>query len=68
MSIERYYRQFTPVCDCCGKRLPGEESFDAAVRAKREDGWESRKVNGEWEDICTDCQFEQKGYKCPETK
>lgn len=36
MSIERYYGQYTPVCDYCGARLPGEESFDAAVRAKRE--------------------------------
>lgn len=62
MSIERYYGQYTPVCDCCGERLPGELSFSDAVRAKREAGWESRKVNGEWEDICTDCQFEEKGY------
>ena len=61
MSIERYYGQYTPVCDCC-ERLSGESSFTDAVRAKREAGWESRKVNGEWEDICTDCQFEEKGY------
>ena len=62
MSIERYFRQYTPVCDYCGNRLPGEESFSAAIRAKREAGWECRKVNGEWEDICTDCQFAEKGY------
>lgn len=62
MSIERYFRQYTPVCDYCGNRLPGEESFSAAIRAKREVGWECRKVNGEWEDICTDCLFEEKGY------
>ena len=62
MSIERYGRQFTPVCDYCGERLPGSERFDDAVRAKQEAGWESRKVKGEWEDICTDCQFIEKGY------
>lgn len=62
MSIERYYRQYTPVCDYCGEQLAGEESFDDAVRAKREAGWKCRKVNGEWEDICLDCQFEEKGY------
>jgi len=62
MSIEHYYRQYTVVCDCCGARLPGEENFYDAVRAKREAGWESRKVNEEWEDICADCEFEEKGY------
>ncbi len=36
--------------------------WDDALRAKREVGWESRKVKGEREDICTDCQFEGKGY------
>lgn len=33
--IDRYYRQFTPVCDCCGARLPGGESFAEAVQIKR---------------------------------
>ena len=63
MSIERYYQNYTAVCDCCGQRLPGELSFDAAVRSKQSAGWESRKVDGEWEDVCTDCQFEEKGYE-----
>lgn len=62
MSIERYYRQYTVVCDCCDHRLGGAESFNEAVRMRREAGWESRKVDGEWEDICTDCLFEEKGY------
>lgn len=62
MSIERFYDQFTPVCDCCEARLPGELSFYDAVRAKKDAGWISRKVDGEWEDVCTDCQFEEAGY------
>lgn len=62
MSIERFYGQYTPVCDYCDKTLPGERSYADAIRAKREAGWESRKVDGEWLDICTDCQFEEKGY------
>ena len=61
--IDRNYRQFTPVCDCCGTRLPGGESFAEAVQIKRDAGWISRKVDGEWEDVCTDCQFEERGYK-----
>ena len=63
VSIDRYYRQFTPVCDCCGTRLPGGESFAEAVQIKRDAGWISRKGDGEWEDICTDCRFEERGYK-----
>lgn len=60
--IERFYNFYTPVCDYCEKRLAGEMSFNDAVRAKREAGWESRKVEGEWRDVCSDCLFEEKGY------
>ena len=49
--------------DCCGARLPGGESFAEAVQIKRDAGWIGRKVDGEWEDVCTDCQFEERGYK-----
>ena len=63
MSVERYYRQYTPICDYCGARLPGEGSWADAVRAKRESGWESRMVSGGWKDVCTGCQFEEKGYE-----
>jgi hypothetical protein len=49
MSIERYYNNYTAVCDRCGERLAGADSFDEAVRMKREAGWKSRKVDGEWE-------------------
>lgn len=62
MSIERHYPYYNAVCDRCGASLPGEETFMDAVKAKRAAGWESRKDGGEWEDICTDCQFEERGY------
>ena len=60
--IDTFYNNYTPVCDCCEKRLPGELSFQAAARAIRAAGWESRKVDGEREDVCTDCLFEEKDY------
>lgn len=60
--IERYYGNYTPVCDYCEKRLPGELSWRDAIRAKHEAGWESRKSGGEWVDVCNDCLFEEKGY------
>lgn len=56
MSIERDYGQFIPVCDYCGDQLPAVDSFPEAVQAKRDAGWVSREVDGEWEDVCPDCQ------------
>ncbi len=60
MSIERAYSYYSAVCDRCGNRLPGEETFMDAVRSKKRNGWKSRKLDaGEWEDICPDCQDEE---------
>lgn len=61
MSIERYYSNYSLTCDLCGKRL-GADSFEDARRLKTQQGWKSRKVDGEWMDICDDCLFEEKGY------
>ena len=62
MSIERHYPYYAAVCDCCEKRLPGELSFRDAVRAMCAAGWERRRDDEDWEDVCTDCLFEEKGY------
>lgn len=59
---ERHFGSYTPVCDGCGKRLPGEETWREAQRAMLEAGWEVRRNGEEREDICTDCLFEEKGY------
>ena len=57
MSIELFRFFFTPVCDFCEAQLPAEESFQAAVDAKRRAGWKARKdEHGDWEDICPECQ------------
>lgn len=55
MSIERQRGICVPTCDRCGAELPGEFDFYDAVSAKKDAGWKSRKVNGEWEDICDEC-------------
>ena len=62
MSIEKFYGQYTPTCDHCETTLPGQPSFTAAIQAVKDAGWESRKVDGGWIHVCTDCQFEEKGY------
>jgi hypothetical protein len=55
-NIDSYYYEYTPVCDVCGNELCSESDFYAAVNAKKESGWRSRKVGGEWADTCEDCQ------------
>ncbi len=61
MSIERNGREFIPTCDICGDVLFPEDIFQDAVDAKKEAGWKSRRVNGEWEDVCDDCLREEDG-------
>ena len=56
MSIERFGGIYTPTCDICGRELDGEFDFRDAVAAKKREDWKSRKVDGEWQDVCDDCQ------------
>lgn len=56
MSFDKDGTQFTLTCDNCGKKL--DESFDHfydVVDVKAENGWKSKKVNGNWEDWCDKC-------------
>ena len=46
-------------CDICGAEADEEfDSFYEAVEWKKnkENGWISRKKDGEWEDVCPECQ------------
>lgn len=56
MTIDKFAGLFTLTCDNCGKEL--NEQFDEfydAVEAKKENGWKSKRVNGDWEDWCDEC-------------
>jgi hypothetical protein len=59
MSIEQSGGMFIPVCDVCCDELPAEFDFVNAVQAKKNAGWKSRKVNGDWEDWCDACLAEE---------
>lgn len=58
--IERFYSQFTPECDSCGKKLSGQESFRDAMSALRRARWE---IDGDGFCTCADCLFGLKGYE-----
>lgn len=48
---------FVLMCDCCWEEAPERFSeFYDAVEYKKSEGWKSQKRNGEWEDVCPDCQ------------
>jgi Fe2+ or Zn2+ uptake regulation protein len=45
------------VCDICGTE-EDETFYDFydTVEYKKENGWKSQKHQGEWEDVCPECQ------------
>ena len=62
--------EFPPVCDCCGVVLRNERGttdhigdmfddpfyeWDSMIDAKKEAGWKSRRMLGEWFDLCPAC-------------
>ena len=53
---------FNLVCDCCGTSI-NAASWDEAKASKSLYGWKSRKVNGEWQDVCDDCLALEDGKK-----
>ena len=45
------------ICDVCGEAADEEfYEFQEAVDYKKADGWGSEYRNGEWWDICPECQ------------
>jgi len=55
--ISRTFDKYILVCDICGE--PVDETFYDfydAVAYKKEKGWTSTKINGQWQDACPQCQ------------
>ncbi len=62
--INKIYGTYRLICDICGEEA-GEEfaEFCDAVDYKKVEGWESKKMHGEWVDICQECQESEGDYK-----
>lgn len=54
--IQRTNNGYELICDECGYSVTGMDTFDEAVEYKKEDGWKSMRQDGEWKDVCQDCQ------------
>lgn len=54
--IDKTHGVYELECDVCGES-PDEtfDDFEDAVNFKREQGWKSRKIDGEWCDLCPGC-------------
>ena len=53
--IDQSYGSYTLVCDICEKEVKPFDDFLEAVNYKKENGWKSRKHDGEWEEVCPEC-------------
>lgn len=63
MSIERHRTYsgtyYIGVCNNCGSETSEAETREKAREAMREDGWKHSRNDGEWQDICPDCQGDE---------
>lgn len=66
--IEKFRGMYTPTCDYCEKTLPGQMNYENAVAAILAAGWERRTEGSLRIHVCTDCQFEEKGYDKQEVR
>ena len=56
--IDKDGGKFYLICDVCLEDGLPFASFDEAVAYKKDEKWKSKKIDGEWQDICPDCQKE----------
>lgn len=64
MAIEKRYNEklfgrhpyYALVCDQCGDEAGHFDDFYEAVEEKKNYGYRSVNINGEWLDICESCQ------------
>jgi hypothetical protein len=54
--IGKKRNRFTLSCDVCHEEVEEFYDFHEAVMHKKLNNWKSQKRNGEWEDVCPDCQ------------
>ena len=53
MSIVKAYCSFIVACDEC---MPATDSWNEALSEAKEAGWQSKCINGTWENYCPECK------------
>lgn len=55
--ITKTFDKYELICDICGEAAEEEFiDFYDAVEYKRQNRWRSIKEQGEWKDVCPECQ------------
>ena len=54
--IEKIDGEFVLYCDVCGEIITTEPTFNDCVESKKEFGIKSQFLDGEWQDVCLECQ------------
>jgi hypothetical protein len=54
--IDKEHGEFILSCDFCGEQVDGFDDFYDAVDYKKDKGWKNKRINGDWNDICPECQ------------
>lgn len=54
--ISKEYGKYTLICDICGAGTDEEyKTFQVAVDSREDTGWKSKKIDGDFVDLCPDC-------------
>lgn len=62
--IQKRFKKFIPVCDHCGNELEPADSYQDAKEDMYIARWKSvRLENGEWEQWCDVCLYENRPTK-----
>lgn len=56
MSIVKEYGSFIVACDLCDECMPAVDTWNEALSEAKEEGWQSKRINGTWENYCPDCK------------
>ena len=60
--INKEYGVYQCICDVCGHGGEEYDTLDMCVEMKHNNDFVSKKVNGEWLDLCFECE-ESEEYK-----
>lgn len=53
--IDKQHGEYILICDICGEVAETFNDFYDAVQFKKDEDWKSRKINGDWHDVCPGC-------------
>lgn len=61
--IDKLYDQYEMICDICDDTGIPCDTFNECRHVMRDQGWRTKKVDGEWMDMCPSCyaQYQVEG-------